>query len=92
MTKGELDRLRAEEKARARLVKCECMKRKRIKQIKEHKDSVLDIMTFGVLVFMTALAFYVDSFGFADVPTWIYVVGIIYIGLYLILNYKRFFD
>ena len=62
-----------------------------IKQIKEHKDTILDISTFGILVFVMSLAFYVDSFGFADVPTWIYVVGIIYIGLYLILNYKRFF-
>lgn len=92
MTKGELDRLRAEEKARARLVKFECMKRKRIKQIKEHKDAILDVSTFGILFFVMSLAFYVDAFGFADVPTWIYVVGIIYIGLYLILNYKRFFE
>ena len=68
------------------------MKRKRIKQIKEHKDAILDISTFGILVFVMSLAFYVDAFGFADVPTWIYVVGIIYIGLYLILNYKRFFE
>lgn len=92
MTKGELDRLRAEEKARARLVRFECMKRKRIKQIKEHRDTILDVMTATILILLVGAAFTVDAFGILAIPGWLYLIGSIYLAVYIYLNYKRFFE
>ena len=90
MTRNELKRERAIEKARGRIVRAEILRTKRMEQIKKHIDTIMDIMTVIMLILLAITAFVIDAFDFCKIPTWIYVAGIIYLMVYIILNYKRF--
>lgn len=89
MTKNELQIERAMEKARARIVQSEINRIKRMKVIKEHFDLIIDIMTAIVLGAIFIIAFVIDAYGAAQIPAWIYTIGIAYLILYVfVLNHK----
>ena len=89
MTKNELQMERAMEKARARIVQSEINRIKRMKVIKEHFDLIIDIMTAIVLGALFVIAFVIDAYGAAQIPAWIYTIGIAYLILYVfVLSHK----
>lgn len=90
MTKGELSILRAEEKALERWMKFEKLKDKRIEQIKDKLNLILDVMTATVLVLTLIGAFIIDAFGVASIPFPVYAIAIGYLAIYVFLNYRRF--
>ena len=90
MTRGELARYRAEIKARERLYKVKKAKKRRVQEIKEHTNMILDSMAAILLVLLTIAAFFIDAFGFAKIPTWIYIIAIAYLAFYLYWRMKDF--
>lgn len=90
MTKSELKRERTMEKMRARIVRAEVARIKREEEIRQHADIIISIMTAIVLTLLTIVAFVVDSFGFAKIPAWVYVVGFAYLIIYLFIIMKKF--
>lgn len=89
MTKNELQIERAMEKARARIVQSEINRIKRMKAIKNHFDLIFDIMTAIVLGALFVIAFVIDAYGAAQIPAWIYTIGIAYLILYVfVLSHK----
>ncbi len=90
MTKNELQIERAMEKARARIVQSEINRIKRMKVIKEHFDLIIDIMTAIVLGALFVIAFVIDAYGAAQIPAWIYTIGIAYLILYVFVLSRKF--
>lgn len=90
MTRDELRMERQLEKIRVKIVNAEIARSKREECIKEHVDTILSVMTaimFSLLIFV---AFFVDAFGFAEIPFWVYVIGMLYMIVYLIIAIKKY--
>ena len=90
MTRGELALYRAEEKTKERIQKVERESRRKIREFKEQTNTILDAMAAILMILMTIAAFFIDAFGFAKIPTWIYVIAIAYLVFYIYWRMKDF--
>lgn len=90
MTRGELALYRAEEKAKERIQKVEKESRRKIREFKEQTNIILDAMAAIFMIAIAVIAFIIDAFGFAKIPTWIYVIVIGYLAFYIYWRMKDF--
>ena len=79
------------EKIRAGVVKAELARLKREEEIKSHVGEILSILTGIMLAALTFIAFVIDAFGFASIPSIVYVIGFIWLGVYAIVAYRNLF-
>ena len=90
MTRGELALYRAEEKAKERIQKVEKESRRKIREFKEQTNIIRDAMAAIFMIAIAVIAFIIDAFGFAKIPTWIYVIVIGYLAFYIYWRMKDF--
>lgn len=90
MTRGELALFRAEEKAKERLYKVENESHRKFREFKEHTSTILDAIAAMLMIAIAVIAFIIDAFGFAKIPTWIYVIVIGYLAFYIYWRMKDF--
>lgn len=91
MTKQQLKRERAMERARARIVRAELLRMKRVEQIKSKAEEIFTVFTAIALLGLLIIALVVDSLTVEAVPSWVYIIGFIYLSAYGLYAFRRFF-
>lgn len=91
MTKQQLKRERAMERARARIVRAELLRMKRVEQIKSKAEEIFTVFTAIALLGLLIVALVVDSLTVEAVPSWIYIIGFIYLSAYGLYAFNKFF-
>lgn len=89
MTTKELKAERRLEKVRARVVKAELKRIKREEEIQRYIESIFNIMSVILIIAFFIVAFIFDAFGGIHVPMPIYIIGLVYMTLYLYVIYRR---
>ena len=89
MKRGDLERERKMERMRGKWVQAEINRMKREEAIKSHINDIIDVMTAILFVTLIFVAFFIDGFGIAKVPEWFFLIGIVYLLIYLALTLYR---